>query len=285
LRRIKLAVQLDSGTKPSWSTHDSGFTTNIDVEIIASGWGTVSSNRYIKYQDDYNFASVKPAYFVGQLSYSSKAVFYVRGGGKYRFICSWQGASVSLRTAETDYNGQKVTPTTGTPSWINGTKTTVETNIAGSATTLRDKTYGTETYLDYGSSAMTSAPYYGAWDGYCLRAITPNSLATHLATDTLDGRYVNVTGDTMSGLLNAHGGISLNSSTAQSAGLTYILGIKAFAEGGNIVWSSASDVSVGYATNAGYATTADSANTATVAYGVYDYAATSSVIKIGYSGA
>jgi hypothetical protein len=60
----------------------------------------------------------------------------------------------------------------------------------------------------------------------------------------------------MSGALNAHGGITLNSTTEQSAGLTYILGIKAFADGGNIVWSNASNVSVGYATNAGHASSA-----------------------------
>ena len=69
-------------------------------------------------------------------------------------------------------------------------------------------------------------------------------------------------GGTLNGLLKAHGGIALNSSTAQSTGLTYILGIKAFAEGGNIVWSSASDVSVKYATSAGSATTATKLQTA-----------------------
>jgi hypothetical protein len=66
-------------------------------------------------------------------------------------------------------------------------------------------------------------------------------------TESADARYVKKSGDTMTGLLNAHGGISLNSSTAESTGLSYILGIKAFAEGGNIVWSSAGNVSVGAA--------------------------------------
>ena len=68
-----------------------------------------------------------------------------------------------------------------------------------------------------------------------------------------DSTYVNVTGDTMSGLLNAHGGISLNSSTPQQTP-EYILGIKAFAEGGNIVWQSRGSVSVGYADSAGTCT-------------------------------
>ena len=62
-----------------------------------------------------------------------------------------------------------------------------------------------------------------------------------------DSSYVKKSGDTMSGLLKAHGGISLNSSTAESTGLTYVLGIKAFADGGNIIWSSAGNVSVGAA--------------------------------------
>lgn len=160
LRRIKLAVQLDSGTVPSWSTHSAGFTTNIDVEIIAAGWGTVSSNRYIKYQDDYNFASVKPAYFVGQLSNESRAVFYVRGGGKYRFVCSWQAASVSLRTAETDYSGQKVAPTTSTPALINGTKTTVETNIDGNAATAT--TLQTARTIQTNLASTSSASFNGS---------------------------------------------------------------------------------------------------------------------------
>ena len=64
----------------------------------------------------------------------------------------------------------------------------------------------------------------------------------------------------MSGLLNAHGGISLNSSTPQETP-SYILGIKAFADGGNIVWQSASSVSVGYANSAGSASSAGNADT------------------------
>ena len=66
----------------------------------------------------------------------------------------------------------------------------------------------------------------------------------------------------MSGLLQANGGIALNSSTAQNTNLQYILGIKAFADGGNIQWSGIGDVSVGHATKADSATTATTATTA-----------------------
>ena len=66
--------------------------------------------------------------------------------------------------------------------------------------------------------------------------------------------YLPLSGGTMSGLLNAHGGISLDGSTAQAVGAPeYILGIKAFAEGGNIIWQSRASVSVGYADSAGSA--------------------------------
>lgn len=73
---------------------------------------------------------------------------------------------------------------------------------ATSANYLRDKGNGSATYVHYSSEGMASANWYGAWDGYTLRAIAPDKLATHLATTTLDGRYINATGDTMTGALN-----------------------------------------------------------------------------------
>lgn len=50
------------------------------------------------------------------------------------------------------------------------------------------------------------------------------------------------TGDTMTGLLSAHGGISLNSSTPQSTDPKYLLGITGFVDGGTVQWSRISDV-------------------------------------------
>ena len=57
------------------------------------------------------------------------------------------------------------------------------------------------------------------------------------------------------GKIYANGGIALNSSTAEQVP-EYILGIKPFADGGDIIWESKANVSVGYATNAGTATSA-----------------------------
>jgi hypothetical protein len=75
-----------------------------------------------------------------------------------------------------------------------------------------------------------------------------------ITTKGLDDKYVNISGDTMTGKLKAHGGISLNNTTSSSDGLTYILGIKSFTEGGDIIYSTASDISVGHASGADTAT-------------------------------
>lgn len=55
---------------------------------------------------------------------------------------------------------------------------------------------------------------------------------------------VSKSGDTMTGKLNAYGGISLNGSTTSSV-LQYILGCDAFAQGGAIHYQNVTDVSVG----------------------------------------
>lgn len=60
---------------------------------------------------------------------------------------------------------------------------------------------------------------------------------------------VSKTGDTMTGKLNAHGGISLNELTTSSV-LQYILGIDPFSQGGTVRYQNAADVSVGSAINA-----------------------------------
>lgn len=70
--------------------------------------------------------------------------------------------------------------------------------------------------------------------------------------NTITSTYLKLAGGTMTGLLSAHGGISLNNSTPNETP-SYILGIRAFVDGGNIIWQTASSVSVGYATSAGSA--------------------------------
>lgn len=96
-----------------------------------------------------------------------------------------------------------------------------------------------------------SGAEWGAWQ----KILSDNNYTDYAATKdhNHDSTYLKLSGGTLTGLLNAHGGISLNASTPQQTP-AYILGIKAFAEGGNIIWQSASSVSVGYADSAGTCT-------------------------------
>lgn len=43
LHLVKLSVQLNSGSKPTWSTHQNGFSVNLCVLATAGGWGTTGA--------------------------------------------------------------------------------------------------------------------------------------------------------------------------------------------------------------------------------------------------
>lgn len=114
--RIECRVALNSGTKPSWSTHASGFSVRKIWEVNGSGWGTNPINRRILVSD-YAYTSVDPVRGVGQLTNSSVEYVYVRGGGKYFFYVS-HNISPILRTSTYTTNSQSVSPTTSAPAAI-----------------------------------------------------------------------------------------------------------------------------------------------------------------------
>lgn len=114
--RIECRVSLNSGTKPSWSTHAKGFSVRKIWEVNGSGQGTNLINRRILVSD-YAFADSDPVRGVGQLSNSSKEYVYVRGGGKYLFYIS-HNISATLHTSTYTTNSQSVAPTTSAPAAI-----------------------------------------------------------------------------------------------------------------------------------------------------------------------
>lgn len=114
--RIECRVSLNSGTKPSWSTHAGGFSVRKIWEVNGSGWGTNPINRRILVSD-YAFADSDPVRGVGQLSNSSAEYVYVRGGGKYLFYIS-HNISATLHTSTYTTNSQSVAPTTSAPAAI-----------------------------------------------------------------------------------------------------------------------------------------------------------------------
>ena len=87
--RVKVRVQnaLHWTSKPSWSTHDGGFSLNLEFEQTGWGWGTNIIDLNIT-QYNYLFCNAEPVMHIGQLGQSSKMYMYLRGGGEY-YIYHW----------------------------------------------------------------------------------------------------------------------------------------------------------------------------------------------------
>lgn len=101
---IKVVVNLNSGTKPSWSTHSAGFSVDFHIDTQASGWGTTLAETII-YSDTFNFCPVSPVSYK-QLGWGSRPILYLRGGGKYRVISTYNAAWKIYKDGYTWQSGQ-----------------------------------------------------------------------------------------------------------------------------------------------------------------------------------
>lgn len=114
--RILVSVALNSGTKPAWSTHASGFSVDFDFDMQASGWGTTDAQTLI-YADTFKFCPESPV-SCGQMTYSSVPVLYLRGGGKYHvktdFPVTWTPRPDGYTWTSGSYT-QSVSPQTSRP--------------------------------------------------------------------------------------------------------------------------------------------------------------------------
>lgn len=167
--RIECRVALNSGTKPSWSTHASGFSVRKIWEVNGSGWGTNPINRRILVSD-YAFTSTDPVRGIGQMSNGSIEYVYVRGGGKYHFYIS-HNVVPTLRTSTYTNNSQSVSPTTSAPAVIS---TPTLTFTAGRFSSLSYKpTTGINTvYIPTNTSHLTNDS--GFLTGNVIRAVSAN---------------------------------------------------------------------------------------------------------------
>ena len=111
--RISVIVALDSGTKPAWSSHASGYSVRFIEEVNGSGWGTSEVSRNIL-ANEYRFANANPVGRVEQMTNSSTEVIWVRGGGKYFFYLSIPYITPALRTSTFTTASQSVSPRTDT---------------------------------------------------------------------------------------------------------------------------------------------------------------------------
>lgn len=120
--RAEVLVALDSGTKPSWSTHERGFSTRKIWEWAPSTWGVNAVSDIKVYLSDFAHTSdLDPVRGLDSLDHFDTCFVFVRGGGKYHFYTS-HGAQVILHTSTykpSEASEQSVSPTTTTPKPIN----------------------------------------------------------------------------------------------------------------------------------------------------------------------
>lgn len=90
--------------KPSYGTHDGGFSMNLSFEMSGSGWGasTVVTNIF-----DYvrSWISGKIVVDLGQITKSSKCVMGIRGGSKYDVTVYDTTDQRAVNVHQTDYTG------------------------------------------------------------------------------------------------------------------------------------------------------------------------------------
>lgn len=148
-RRIQCDVQLNSGSKPSWSTHSSGFTAVVDILDTSCGWGTTTGYGIIL-QNDQKFYSGSPPVGYSQMRNASCPVFWLRGGAKYR-LCADYDCSWSIKTATFTSSSQSVSPTTTYPG-VYVARSTITANLSGNASTATT------------ASTASAAPWSGITD-------------------------------------------------------------------------------------------------------------------------
>lgn len=119
--RAEVLVALDSGTKPSWSTHERGFSTRKIWEFAPSTWGVNAVSDIKVYLSDFAHTNLDPVRGLDFLGHFDICFVFVRGGGKYYFYTS-HGAQVILHTSTykpSEASEQSVSPTTTIPKPIN----------------------------------------------------------------------------------------------------------------------------------------------------------------------
>ena len=126
---IVVDVQLNSGTKPSWSTHGNGFSCYMDILAISSGWGTITPLTIcLGYTSSFTYNDENPCGY-SQLTNSSTHVVWLRGGGRYYLFTDFN-AVPTVRTSEYTISDQSVKP--GTTKPFSFTYSTIYANVTSS---------------------------------------------------------------------------------------------------------------------------------------------------------
>lgn len=160
-------VVLNSGTVPSWSTHERGFSVFLDILNEAQGWGATWGTGICLANDFGWCGDVSPCGY-SQMTNSSTPVFWCRGGGKY-FIYSDHPMAWSVRTSTYTVSGQSVSPRSTNPGVSLSKVPDIMANITGKANALSNTSaigsnVQTPIYFDANGHPSTCYnPASGAW--------------------------------------------------------------------------------------------------------------------------
>ena len=131
---IGINASLGNSGKPSWATHEVGFSCNLEMLVKGSGYGATyaesiclhHSCRYIDYE------SINPCGY-SQMRSSSQPIFWLRGGGKYYAHTSYDDFEWNIITTSYENGGYSVAPTTTCPGIIFEHKSIIHANLEGVA--------------------------------------------------------------------------------------------------------------------------------------------------------
>lgn len=110
--RIEVHTTLGVSRKPSWATHESGFSVHFVEEVYAFAWGVNSTTHRRILSFNYTWTKDKAVYPIGrvtQMENGGLEAIYVRGGARY-FFYTTKNALPVLRTSDYTDSGQTISP-------------------------------------------------------------------------------------------------------------------------------------------------------------------------------
>lgn len=206
--RIEVHTTLGVSRKPSWATHEKGFSVHFVEEVYAFAWGVNSTTHRRILSFNYNWTKDQAVYPIGRVSQmenSGSEVIYVRGGGRYYFYTTKNALPV-LRTSDYTDSSQTVSPKAASDmtdtDYASLKRTIVETsdtNVSATGDSLvkRDSNgsiigVSYQTTQRVNDDGTTAAIWVDNGDGW-LRRRTLSSFKTQISgtgldADTLDGQ-------------------------------------------------------------------------------------------------
>lgn len=207
--RIEVHTTLGVSRKPSWATHEQGFSVHFVEEVYAFAYGINNKvhRRILSHQFNWTQdKSILPIGRVTQMENSGSEAIYVRGGARYYFYTTKNVLPV-LRTSDYTDSGQTISPKAASDmtnaDYATLKRTMVETsdtNVSATGDSLvkRDGN-GSIINISYQTTQRVnddgtiSAIWVDNGDGW-LRRRTLSSFKTQISgtglnADTLDGQH------------------------------------------------------------------------------------------------